>query len=950
MTLTFGDFRTFRGVVRMTVSRLRDRLNGFPAIAIASLSIATLASAAASKRDGRPVVAGFERFYDRPEAEADPVRGGTLLLGELNCASCHKVEGIAALLVQTKQAPILDQIGGRVRPDFLRAYLADPRKTKPGTTMPNVFANVPEARAKEEIEALVHFLANTGVALESPVRALQVGFGERVYHQVGCVACHGARKEGEREDLKTSVPLGDLTKKYTVNGLATFLQDPLAIRPSGRMPSLNLKGDESRDVAHFLLEGLSVKNEPNLKYQYYEGEWEKLPDFAKLEPVAQGTVDDFVVRIRKRVNNYALRFEGYLQVDREGVYRFHVASDDGAKLSIDGDVVVDHDGVHSETFKEGERKLTVGSHKLVVEHFNGGGEDALTVEFEGAGIARQSLSPAVTIKPERPDSKPAFRPDPVLVERGRSVFADRGCASCHALKDSRGIVESKLSAKSLKDLHNLTSGCLADRPAAGSPDYALGSSQKAAIVAAIKAATSADVKKPTPRDSIASVLLRLNCYACHVRDGVGGVEKERDAYFTTTQKEMGDEGRLPPHLNGVGGKLESEWLKNILENGSKDRPYMITHMPRFAASNAGSLGEALAEVDRLDPVPAIDFDLPEKQVKAQGRYLVGSKANNCGTCHAFKNFQASGIQAINMTIMTRRLRRDWFHRYVRNPQEYRPGTRMPSAWPQEKSLITESFNGDSTKQIEAVWRYLSDGDQAAVPYGLGRSPIPLVVGKEAVIYRNFIEGAGPRAIGVGYPEKVNIAFDANNLRLAVIWQGDFIDASRHWTGRGEGFEAPLGDDILRLPEGVSVARLASAEAPWPETSARQGDYRFLGYSLAKIDRKPTFHYRLGAIRIDDYSDGIPDPRGPRLKRTLSFDLKADDAGADAYYRAAAGNKIEIDPADRDRYVIDGTWRTSLETSVKPIVRNSAGKAELLVPIRPATDTARTAKIVQIFIW
>ena len=61
--------------------------------------------------------------------------------------------------------------------------------------------------------------------------------------------------------------------------------------------------------------------------------------------------------------------------------------------------------------------------------------------------------------------------------------------------------------------------------------------------------------------------------------------------------------------------------------------------------------------------------------------------------------------------------------------------------------------------------------------------IELVATNEAIIYRNFIEGAGTRAIGVGYPEKANLAFDANELRLARIWQGSFIDASRHRTGR-----------------------------------------------------------------------------------------------------------------------------------------------------------------------
>ena len=70
------------------------------------------------------------------------------------------------------------------------------------------------------------------------------------------------------------------------------------------------------------------------------------------------------------------------------------------------------------------------------------------------------------------------------------------------------------------------------------------------------------------------------------------------------------------------------------------------------------------------------------------------------------------------------------------------------------------------------------------------------------VYRNFIKGAGARAIGVGYPEQVNIAFDAELCRLALVWQENFIDASRHWTGRGQGFEAPLGENILALPDSI----------------------------------------------------------------------------------------------------------------------------------------------------
>ena len=51
---------------------------------------------------------------------------------------------------------------------------------------------------------------------------------------------------------------------------------------------------------------------------------------------------------------------------------------------------------------------------------------------------------------------------------------------------------------------------------------------------------------------------------------------------------------------------------------------------------------------------------------------------------------------------------------------------------------------------------------------------------------------------------MNLAFDANELRLAMIWQGGFIDAARHWTDRGAGFEGPLGDNVLQLPAGRDV--------------------------------------------------------------------------------------------------------------------------------------------------
>ena len=81
-------------------------------------------------------------------------------------------------------------------------------------------------------------------------------------------------------------------------------------------------------------------------------------------------------------------------------------------------------------------------------------------------------------------------------------------------------------------------------------------------------------------------------------------------------------------------------------------------------------------------------------------------------------------------------------------------------------------------------------------------PIMLVAQDEARIYRNYIKGTTPRAIGVGYPEQVNLAFSADELGIGEVWIGDFIDAGRHWTGRGQGSQPPAGQRVVKLGKGA----------------------------------------------------------------------------------------------------------------------------------------------------
>ncbi|MFO0842882.1 MAG: hypothetical protein U0797_10875 [Gemmataceae bacterium] len=367
---------------------------------------------------------------------------------------------------------------------------------------------------------------------------------------------------------------------------------------------------------------------------------------------------------------------------------------------------------------------------------------------------------------------------------------------------------------------------------------------------------------------------------------------------------------------------------------------MHTRMPGFGAGNVRAFLDAVGALDKLPEAPRVTFKEPEHRVKSDARHLAGALALGCIKCHTFNGVKAEGVQGIDMTLMPRRLTRAWFHAYVADPQTVRPGTRMPASYLNGKSVLPDVLDGTAAAQVEALWLYLKDGKRARLPVGMGKASIPLVPFDGAIVYRNFLEGAGTRAIGVGYPEKANLAFDANEGRIALIWQGAFLDAARHWTDRGSGFEGPLGDNVLRLPAGPAFARLEKSGDPWPGGPAKARGYRFRGYRLTKDDR-PTFLYSFSDVAVEDFPMAVASGKEVTLKRT--FDLSATKSVVNFYYRAAVGNKVE--PVGDGWYRIDGGWKVKLSADAR--VREAGGQAELVVPIR--FDGGR-ARLVLEYSW
>ena len=86
--------------------------------------------------------------------------------------------------------------------------------------------------------------------------------------------------------------------------------------------------------------------------------------------------------------------------------------------------------------------------------------------------------------------------------------------------------------------------------------------------------------------------------------------------------------------------------------------------------------------------------------------------------------------------------------------------------------------------------------------------------------------AGYRALAVGYPGQLNAAFDAEEMRLSLLWRGRFLNAGPHWTIQGMGLIRPLGTDVMVFPHGSPLAVLADANAPWPAEASKTLGMKF----------------------------------------------------------------------------------------------------------------------------
>jgi cytochrome c2 len=225
-----------------------------------------------------------------------------------------------------------------------------------------------------------------------------------------------------------------------------------------------------------------------------------------------------------------------------------------------------------------------------------------------------------------------------------------------------------------------------------------------------------------------------NCQGCHILEDKGGAIREA---MTANGIDL---AMAPPIIRGEGAKVQSEWLFSFLHGPrtGQIRPWLQVRMPTFPFSTdqINALTAYFATEDKArypfeDRVASLD---PRSRAAGAATFT----SLKCAQCHptsqdafaqALKEGKTPADLAPILAAAHTRLRYDWIADWIKRPDEWMPGTRMPTNFPKmdDKSgarmsplapaLDTPAFAG-LKKELVAIWgseaeakAYIGDPDR-----------------------------------------------------------------------------------------------------------------------------------------------------------------------------------------------------------------------------------------------
>lgn len=525
--------------------------------------------------------------------------------------------------------------------------------------------------------------------------------GEKLFEELGCHGCH--LTDGYEDLQKVGPYLRLIRAKDDPSWMVRWVTNPHEFHPKTRMPNFTFKPEQAESIVAYLLDATKPDSEKWLETR----------------PLPTG-IDP---------NNAALVAHGKELVDSLGCR-----------------------GCHG--FAEGESPALLGENKDIVPNLSHVAEktDARWLYYWIKGPRQYSpisRMPSLRLSDDEAKSIVSFlltlgtkQEIPGLAERlnrpetiaeGKALVRKYGCFGCHDVTgmENESRIGVELSTFGSKTLEELFFGDHTDIPHTWNdwtynklktprtyaterieqvmPQFDLAEADIKAL--RVFLASRTDLKIPVKFHADSGIrgqreiagrrlVARYNCVGCHIIEGEGGAIRAR--YQETPNL-------APPILNGEGAKVQADWLYNFVKQPIPLRPWLKVRMPTFGLSDteANTVVQYFQSLDNIQ-VPFVHIE--EAQISTEhivaGQKLTSPDYFSCFSCHQQGDRHPEGPPegwAPDLGMAHQRLNPDWIVRWLHNPQEVQPGTKMPSFYPGGPDDI---LGGDDEKQIQALRDYL----------------------------------------------------------------------------------------------------------------------------------------------------------------------------------------------------------------------------------------------------
>jgi len=132
-----------------------------------------------------------------------------------------------------------------------------------------------------------------------------------------------------------------------------------------------------------------------LKYYYVPGRFAAVSEIDTNLATKRGVVNQIsLAKISGKAREYGLVFTGYINVNEEADFEFSLYSDDGSRLFINDELIIDNDGKHARYERAAGVLLKPGLHKIKLAYFDDGPGSSLRLSVKGTDGKKIEL-PAV---------------------------------------------------------------------------------------------------------------------------------------------------------------------------------------------------------------------------------------------------------------------------------------------------------------------------------------------------------------------------------------------------------------------------------------------------------------------------------------------------------------------------------------------------------------------------